>query len=225
MRTRVAAHTNHRPDSTGSSCYNCHMPYTTYGLLKTIRSHQVSSPSVATSVTTGRPNACNLCHLDKTLGWTSDYLQQWYGSATTALAEDDKSIAASLLWLLRGDAAQRVVTAQAFGWQPAQQVSGTSWMPVYLAQLLDDPYDAVRFVAYRSLRGLPGFSGLGYDFVAPPKQRFDAQIRTIDVWRRTQATDRRTEPQLLFNRDGTLQGEAVMRLLRARDHRRVLLRE
>ena len=33
--------------STGSACYNCHMPYTTYGLLKTIRSHTIGSPSVA----------------------------------------------------------------------------------------------------------------------------------------------------------------------------------
>ena len=52
-RANVTAHTNHAGGSTGSSCYNCHMPYTTYGLLKTIRSHTVSSPSVAESVETG----------------------------------------------------------------------------------------------------------------------------------------------------------------------------
>ena len=44
QRTRSTA-----PNSPGSSCYNCHMPYTTYGLLKTIRSHQISSPSVQAS--------------------------------------------------------------------------------------------------------------------------------------------------------------------------------
>ena len=70
--TSPSKHTRHAPSSTGSSCYNCHMPYTTYGLLKTLRSHQISSPSVATSVSTGRPNACNLCHLDKTLKWTAE---------------------------------------------------------------------------------------------------------------------------------------------------------
>ena len=43
----LTAHTQHEADSAGSSCYNCHMPYTTYGLLKTIRSHQIGSPSVA----------------------------------------------------------------------------------------------------------------------------------------------------------------------------------
>src|SRR5262249_41524078 len=144
IRAGVTAHTKHLPESSGSSCYNCHMPYTTYGLLKTIRSHQVSSPSVASSVATGRPNACNHCHLDKTLGWTSDHLEKWYGTPQTTLGEDERSIAASLLWLLRGNAAERIITAQAFGWRPAQQVSGTGWMPVYLAQLVDDPYEAVR---------------------------------------------------------------------------------
>ncbi|HWW84959.1 MAG TPA: ammonia-forming cytochrome c nitrite reductase subunit c552 [Vicinamibacterales bacterium] len=225
MRARVSAHTNHGPQSSGSSCYNCHMPYTSYGLLKTIRSHQVSSPSVATTVATGRPNACNLCHLDQTLAWTSDHLERWYGTPRTALADDDRSIAASLLWLLRGDAAERVITAQAFGWKPAQNASGSGWMPVYLAQLLDDPYEAIRFVAYRSLAGLPGYDGLAYDFVAPARQRFNAQLRTIDIWRSRQSSDRRTESQLLFNPDGSLRGDIVKRLLQARDHKRVLLRE
>src|SRR6185369_7700208 len=44
-RTLAADHTRHRAGSAGSACYNCHMPYTTYGLLKTIRSHQISNPS------------------------------------------------------------------------------------------------------------------------------------------------------------------------------------
>jgi hypothetical protein len=226
MRTRVAAHTNHRADSAGSSCYNCHMPKTTYGLLKTIRSHQISSPSVAASLATGRPEACTLCHLNKTLAWTAEYLEKWYGMPKTPLGEDEESIAASLLWLLRGDAAQRVIVAQAMGLQPAQQVSGTGWMPVYLAQLLDDPYEAVRFIAYRSLSGLPGFNGIAYDFVASPRQRFDAQLRTIDVWRGRHSTNPQADAAtLLFNPDGTLRGDVVTRLLRARDHRRILLRE
>ncbi|MCA9691844.1 MAG: hypothetical protein KC636_19745, partial [Myxococcales bacterium] len=59
----VAAHTRHAPDSQGSACVNCHMPYTTYGLLRALRSHLVDSPTVRVSLESGRPNACNLCHL------------------------------------------------------------------------------------------------------------------------------------------------------------------
>ena len=44
LSPRTRAMRRIRPES---RCYNCHMPYTTYGLLKTIRSHTVSSPSVA----------------------------------------------------------------------------------------------------------------------------------------------------------------------------------
>src|SRR5262249_9552034 len=65
LRSNLTAHTKHAAASPGSTCYNCHMPYTTYGLLRALRSHQISSPTVQASVDTGRPNACNLCHLDK----------------------------------------------------------------------------------------------------------------------------------------------------------------
>ncbi|MCA9624786.1 MAG: hypothetical protein KC731_37440, partial [Myxococcales bacterium] len=55
----VAAHSHHPAGSTGSDCYNCHMPRTTYGLLTVIRAHRIDSPSVWQSQR-GRPNACNL---------------------------------------------------------------------------------------------------------------------------------------------------------------------
>ncbi len=142
IASRVAEHTKHQPASEGSSCYNCHMPFTSYGLLKTIRSHQISSPSVASTRDTGRPNACNLCHLDKTLAWTGDYLAQWYGQERQPAPADERDLSAALLWTLTGDAGQRAIAAQAMGWKPAQAASGTDWMLPHLAQLLDDPYDA-----------------------------------------------------------------------------------
>ena len=155
IRNSLAAHTKHTVESPGSSCYNCHMPYTTYGLLRALRSHQISSPTVAASVNTGRPSACNLCHMDKTLRWTSEYLEQWYRTPSVALNRDEQQVSASLLWVLRGDAGQRALVAWSMGWKPAQQASGTAWMPPFLAGLMDDPYEAVRFVASRSIRTLP----------------------------------------------------------------------
>src|SRR5262249_16962332 len=61
----LTSHTRHRADSSGSSCYNCHMPYTSYGLLRALRSHTITVPTVRESVEVGRPNACNACHLDR----------------------------------------------------------------------------------------------------------------------------------------------------------------
>jgi Cytochrome c552/Cytochrome c554 and c-prime len=194
----LAGHTNHRADSAGSSCMNCHMPYTTYGLLKTIRSHQISNPSVRASLDTGRPNACNLCHLDKTLAWTAAYLERWYRTPQPTLDDDERAVAASLVWLLKGDAGQRAIVAQSMGWAPAQQASGTGWLTPYLALLQKDPYDAVRLIATRSLTTLPGFH----------RDRLP-----------------RGAPQLLIDADGTFNAEVVNRLVRSRDNRRVVYRE
>lgn len=226
LGAQLTAHTKHAAGSSGSTCYNCHMPYTSFGLLKTIRSHQISSPSVKESIETGRPNACNLCHLDRTLAWTSDYLERWYGTPKVTLGSDDTSIAASLQWLLRGDAGLRAVVAQAMAWGPAQAASGTDWMAPFLAPLLDDPYDAVRFVASRTLRALPGFASLEYDFVAPSAARRDAQRRTMSLWDRVRSgPNRRSDPQLLFDARGALRVDEMLRLLGGRNNRRILLRE
>ena len=192
------AHAHHRAGSSGSECVNCHMPRTTYGLLKTIRSHQISSPSVQATIDTGRPNACNLCHLDKTLGWTADTLERWYGSTRPPLRENEESVAASVVWLLKGDAGQRAIVAQAMGQADAQQASGSGWLAPYLALMQNDQYDAVRLIATRSLKTLPAF------------RRDDLP---------------RGRPELLINADGTFDAGRVNGLVRARDNRRLVYRE
>jgi hypothetical protein len=205
------------------------MPYTTYGLLKTIRSHTVSSPSVRESVESGRPNACNLCHLDKSLAWTATSLEsRQAGERLRPLTEEEQNISAAVLWALKGDAGQRAIVAQAMGWKPAQQASGTAWMTPILAQLLDDPYDAVRFIAARSLRSTPGFQSFAFDFVAPQKARYAAQLSAMRIWddagrgNRVPAANREA---LLLGPDGGLRVETMLRILKERNDRPVLLRE
>jgi hypothetical protein len=222
----VPAHTRHAASSSGSSCYNCHMPYTTYGLLKTLRSHQISVPSATVTAETGRPNACNLCHLDKTLQWTADTLATWYGMPKPALQDDENRIAASLLWMFKGDAGVRAIAVQSMNWPPAQEASGTGWMAPYLAQLLDDPYDAVRFITFRSLRSVQGFSQFEYDFLAPHGERLTAASRAISQWRRSRGHDARGfDPALLFDARGDLRLDEIIRLVKSRDNRPVFLRE
>jgi hypothetical protein len=155
----LKAHTRHAETSSGSNCYNCHMPYTTYGLLKAIRSHQVSSPSVQSNLETGRPNACNLCHLDKSLGWTAARLEAWFGMPAAALSDDDRTLPSGAVWMLRGDAQQRALAAYSAGWTAAQEVAGSAWMVPILERLANDPYEAVRFIAQRTRRSLSGTRG------------------------------------------------------------------
>ncbi|MGH7137268.1 MAG: cytochrome c3 family protein, partial [Pirellulales bacterium] len=136
FRQTLERHTHHVADSSGSQCYNCHMPHTTYGLFKAIRSHQITSPNVATTLDTGRPNACNLCHLDRRISWTAETLTAWYGQPAVEIAEDQLSASAGVLWLLRGDAVQRALVAWAFGWPAARRASGEGWQAPLLAALL-----------------------------------------------------------------------------------------
>jgi hypothetical protein len=95
------------------------------------------------------------------------------------LNDDEQAIPASLLWLLRGDAGQRALAAWSMGWPPAQQASGTAWMAAPLATVLNDPYDAVRLIAGRSLRTLPGFGSFEFDFLAPPAERVAVTLRAL----------------------------------------------
>ena len=225
MRAELTAHTQHDTESSGSSCYNCHMPYTSYGLLKTVRSHTISSPTATESTELGRPNACNLCHLDKTLDWTADRLRDWYGTPMPALSDDEQTVAASLLWILKGDAGLRALAAQSMGWAPAQATSGTSWMVPHLGEALGDGYDAVRFIAARSLRSVPGYAGLDYDFVAPEQERVEAAVRVLREWRASPAAHLRREPELLVDANGELRVDAMRRLFEQRDRRPLFLRE
>jgi len=223
--SRLAEHTHHAPASDGSRCYNCHMTYTTFGLLKAIRSHEISTPDVAASLATGRPNACNQCHLDKTLGWSAEHLAQWYGIAAPELGELERSLAASVLWTLRGDAGQRALMAWSFGWQPAQRASGEGWMAPFVAVLLDDPYDAVRFMAGRSLRSLPGFKNYPYDFLASRERRMTARDGVLKLWGERGNLRGRTESALLMEPGGALRLDELNRLIQQRDNRPVMLLE
>ena len=221
----VTAHTNHAAVSTGSTCYNCHMPYTSYGLMSAIRSHTITSPSVQESVEVGRPNACNLCHLDQTLAWTGERLDEWYGTPVPALDPDEQTVAASILWLMKGDAGLRAITSWHMGWAPAQAASGTSWMVPYLGELLDDPYDTVRFLAFRALRSLPGYGDLDYDFVGERPERVASAVEALRAWTASTLARQRRDPQLLFTLDGSLDTAAMRRLFDERDTRPLFLRE
>ena len=221
----LTTHTRHAAESSGSTCYNCHMPYTSYGLLKAVRSHTVSSPSVRETVDTGRPNACNLCHLDKTLAWSGDHLDEWYDTQTPELTDDEQNVAASLLWAMKGDAGQRALTAWSYGWSPAQQAAGTSWMLPHLAELLNDPYEAVRLIAYRSLRSLPGYTDFEFEYLADREQRVATLLPALQSWRTSTVSRRRRDPELLVDTDGLMLVDTFRRILNQRDNRPLFLRE
>jgi predicted CXXCH cytochrome family protein len=228
LAENVEAHTHHGRDSAGSRCQSCHMPHTVYGLLKSIRSHWIDSPSAAKTRETGRANACNLCHLDKSLGWSADRLEAWYGQPRPTLSQDEEEIAEGIRWSLSGDAQQRAMMAWHMGDADSKLASGGEWMGYFLGHLLDDPYPAVRYQAGHSLARLSAERPFAYDFLDEPNERARMRRETMAYWReaaedrRGKVVDRRAR---LLGEDGRLDEVQIDRLAKARDDRKMDLRE
>ncbi|MGE0394918.1 MAG: hypothetical protein AB7P67_15230, partial [Vicinamibacterales bacterium] len=180
VRAGRTEHTRHVEGSAGSRCVSCHMPYTTYGLLKTVRSHRITSPDAGVAVRTGRPDACSLCHVDKPLAWTARRLEAWYGQPVPEGIDGDEP--AAIRWALSGDAQQRAVAAEALGRAETRRADD-AWVIPALAILLDDPYPAVRFIAARALGARQPDAVRGYDFLAPRDVRAEARRRALAGWR------------------------------------------
>jgi hypothetical protein len=180
-RFASASHTHHGDGSPGATCLGCHMPKTAYALLKSIRSHRIDSPVRANLSGSDRPNACNLCHLDRTLAWTSLYLERWYGQGVSSVPPDTETPAGAA-WLLAGDPAQRSLAAAAMGEPGALRAVGKEWEASLLASALEDPYAAVRFIAARSLHRLGGVAPRkGEGPVDPRPDSSPVDPRSIDA--------------------------------------------
>jgi predicted CXXCH cytochrome family protein len=74
----IEAHTHHKADSPGSECIACHMPKIeqTIGDVN-VRAHTFKFITPSQTDALGVPNACNVCHADKSSGWTAMALKSW----------------------------------------------------------------------------------------------------------------------------------------------------
>ena len=114
------------------SCLDCHMPKVTMGLDHYVRTHRISSP---THLATNEPNACNLCHLDRSLSWTAEELAA-YG-AKVARDPSWPELEIGNVWLTGKRTYLRLIAAFAYARSPL----GTE---AKLAPGLTDPYAYVR---------------------------------------------------------------------------------
>jgi len=154
----ISAHTHHAPASPGSLCYNCHMPHVSYALLGAIRSHRVDSPSFDAR-TKDKPNACNLCHLERSEAWAAQQTIAWFGAKPGFTLDRAPELArpdtpAGAVFALAGDAAVRAITAAALGRHESAN-DAPELRQQLLGELARDDYAAVRQIAQRSGRGAP----------------------------------------------------------------------
>jgi predicted CXXCH cytochrome family protein len=81
--TALAQHTHHAAASEGSRCVSCHMPKIVDALLFEARSHEFDQiPDAQMTMNFGEeesPNACQLCHRQKSAQWVEQALAEWKG--------------------------------------------------------------------------------------------------------------------------------------------------
>jgi hypothetical protein len=74
----IEAHTHHTAGSPGSECVACHMPKIEQTIADVnVRAHTFKFITPAQSAAMKMPNACNLCHTDKTPAWATAALKGW----------------------------------------------------------------------------------------------------------------------------------------------------
>jgi len=80
-KAKLAAHTHHSSGSEGSQCVSCHMPRIMDALLFRARTHQIDDiPNPEMTQRFGQsesPNACLLCHTEKTAPWVKQQISSW----------------------------------------------------------------------------------------------------------------------------------------------------
>jgi len=81
MAYDAPAHHFHKPGGPGSRCVDCHAPAKNYMVVDPRRDHSFRIPRPDLSVKLGTPNACNVCHADRSPKWAADAIARWYGPA------------------------------------------------------------------------------------------------------------------------------------------------
>jgi predicted CXXCH cytochrome family protein len=202
----VRAHTHHDPKGSGSDCYGCHMPPITYGLLAIHPSHRITNPEPARAWRYEMPEACTLCHTDRTAVWAATEAQRQYPKIAHSEPPADPVFryAESVRALLAGDVVQRAVAVNALVQERSYTRDGFArmWPVPFLLLAMEDRYPAVRHFAWRGLLALydragamPGARGLGglpeFDYLADEATR----TKTLaGLWRWWGAFDKSRVP-------------------------------
>lgn len=147
-RDALQSHTKHKPDSAGSRCYNCHMPRVVYGIMSVHPTHEITAPDPALTATDAVPNACNQCHLDRSVNWSIEAVRGFWPArfALTMKSRDAQfDLPEGPRALFAGDALTRALAAEALGG------SDPGWAGPLLAKAFTDNYPIVRFFAANGL--------------------------------------------------------------------------
>ena len=73
----VDKHSHHPLTEHSPQCIDCHMPMTTFGHMNR-SDHSMRPPMPSATIKFGSPNACNICHTDKSPKWADQQVRSWH---------------------------------------------------------------------------------------------------------------------------------------------------
>ena len=121
----------------GVGCVDCHMPRVVLGIDRFVRTHRIGSPTAPAVLAAAEPNACNTCHLDRSIAWTAGALDAGWDLRLDprrwARAYGTLDAPVGYVWLASRSAAIRVFAAGAYAASPL----GRAALPRLLDQLAD----------------------------------------------------------------------------------------
>ncbi|MFK7992410.1 MAG: multiheme c-type cytochrome [Sandaracinaceae bacterium] len=190
-RQCVACHADDGHDGhRRTACIDCHMPEVVYGLVGARRSHRIELPRPDVEA---RPDACSLCHADRSPRWIAAGYGRLYGEP---VAGEDGAPQARVD-AIAGDPVMRAVSMEALGRLDGlrSETARRERTGIVLDAMDRDRYPAVRRIAWRSLRAL----------MPDASDDWDGYVPTADVGRRrawTEAVRRRLGSRVILPPDG-----------------------
>lgn len=159
IKVKLASHTGHAPESSGSRCMACHMPRAVYGVMTIHRTHLIANPNAAADMAAGKPNACLNCHATETPQWAAAQIaaRTFATEVVSPMRQDgaDPALADGLASLLAGDPVRQAIAAFELGRveqapTQAELLARAAW----LIEGLADDRPAVRRFSWKSLQAI-----------------------------------------------------------------------
>jgi hypothetical protein len=158
--------------------------------------HHIQTPDPSRAWRYDMPEACTLCHTDRSAKWAAESLRKQQGQPPPEDLPSDPAfgVAESVRTLLAGDVMQRAVAASALGDTRSYtaQPMARLWAVPFLLQAMEDNYSSIRRLAWLSLESLVTRAGEARPALAAsaaqvprfePQASTDERARAVQRWR------------------------------------------
>ena len=184
----VAEHTKHLINSEAGNCNSCHLPEVVYGHLKFQRTHEISIPNPELTAQKNVPNACNLCHTDKSVNWAVTQTKTLWAEhfRDAKISNDDQfDEPEGIRGLLAGDAFTRALTADALKKHASSNLSADDFM---FEAFENEKFPLVRYFLKKAFTGSEKYPLSDYFALPNKRAKISPQNLQVKSYSRQNAT-------------------------------------